>query len=289
MYRFLIRHALIAMALSVMTSGIAAAQTISGVVSDPTGAVLPGVTVEAANAATRQVRTVTTDEAGRYVVANLQPGNYSLSFTLSGFSPVTRPGITLTSDFTAAIDMQLKLGAQTDTITVTAEAPLVDIRSSAAPQTVDRETMDILPTGSRRAEAIGALIPRVTPRAAGNGTISRDVGGSSMMNTSPLQFRGSNDTVQVIQGMRRVYLRPGPEFTGVRVNDGAVQEMTFGQGAEALDMGQSGMRVNIVPKSGGNVFHGTMFGTYTSEAFQSKMNIDDELKSLGFTNPTGVT
>ena len=72
------------------------------------------------------------------------------------------------------------------------------------------------------------------------------------MNTSPLQFRGSNDTVQVIQGMRRVYMRPGPEFTGVRINDGAIQEMTFGQGAEALDMGQSGMRINIVPKSGGN-------------------------------------
>ena len=63
--------------------------------------------------------------------------------------------------------------------------------------------------------------------------------------------------------------------------------MTFGQGAEAMDMGQSGMRINIVPKSGGNVFHGTVFGTYTGESFQSKMNIDDQLTSLGFTNPTG--
>ena len=61
-----------------------------------------------------------------------------------------------------------------------------------------------------------------------------------MMNPSPLQFRGTNDTVQVIQGMRRVYFRPGPEFTGTCINDGAVQEMTFGQGAEAMDMGQSG-------------------------------------------------
>jgi hypothetical protein len=64
--------------------------------------------------------------------------------------------------------------------------------------------------------------------------------------------------------------------------------MTFGQGAEALDMGQSGMRINIVPKSGGNVLHGAMFGTYTTTALQSKMNIDDKLTSLGFTNPTGV-
>src|SRR5207302_4660310 len=119
----------------------------------------------------------------------------------------------------------------------------------------------------------------------GYGTVSPYVGASSMMNTSPLQFRGSNDTVQVIQGMRRVYMRPGPEFTGVRINDGAIQEMTFGQGAEALDMGQSGMRINIVPKSGGNVLHGAMFGTYTTTALQSNMNIDDKLKALGFTNP----
>ena len=288
MYRFAIRQTLLAVAVFVLGSTAAGAQTISGLVLDPSGAVLPGVTVEATNAATRQVRAVSTDEGGRYVVANLQPGNYSVTYRLDGFVPVTRSGVTLTSDFTAAIDMQLQLGGQTDTITVTAEAPLVDIRSSAAPQTVDRQEMDTLPTGSRSAEAIGVLIPGVTLRAAGNGTISRDVGGSTMMNSSPLQFRGTNDTVQVIQGMRRVYLRPGPEFTGIRVNDGAVQEMTFGQGAEALDMGQSGMRINIVPKSGGNLLHGTMFGNYTGTSFQSEMNIDDELTSLGFTNPTGV-
>ena len=288
MYRTLVRYGCMAAAVVLLTCSAASAQAISGVVTDPSGAVLPGVTVEAANAATGQVRTVSTDEGGRYVLTNLQPGTYSATYRLDGFSAITRPGITLTSDFTAAIDVQLKLGAQTELITVTAGAPLVDIRSSAAPQTVDREMMDTLPTGSRSAETIGVLIPGVTLRAAGNGTISRDVGGSGMMNTSPLQFRGTNDTVQVIQGMRRVYLRPGPEFTGIRVNDGAVQEMTFGQGAEALDMGQSGMRINIVPKSGGNVLHGGMFGTYTSESLQSKMNIDDRLKSLGFTNPTGV-
>jgi hypothetical protein len=152
---------------------------------------------------------------------------------------------------------------------------------------MNREVLDTLPTG-RSPEAVGVLIPGVTLRSAGNGSISRDVGGSTMMNQSPLQFRGTNDTVQVMQGMRRVYLRPGPEFTGVYVNDGAVQELSFGQGAEAMDMGQSGMRVNIVPKSGGNVLHSTVVGSYTADSFQSEMNIDDQLRSLGFTNPTGL-
>lgn len=288
MHRCLVRHGLVGVAVFLLTCSATAAQTISGVVTDTSSAVLPGVTVEATNAATQQVRSATTDVAGRYVISGLQPGNYAVAFTLQGFSSANRPGITLTSGFTATVDIQLGVGELSETITVTGASPLVDIESSAAQTTIDRQQMDTLPTGSRSAEAIGILIPGVTLRATGTGTFSRDVGGSTMMNTSPLQFRGSNDTVQVVQGMRRVYLRPGPEFTGIRTNDGAVQEMTFGQGAEALDMGQSGLRVNIVPKSGGNLFHGSTFTTYTNESMQSKMNIDQKLTNLGFTTPTGV-
>jgi len=225
-----VRYGLVALAVCLVSVTAAGAQTITGGVTDTSGAVVPGVAVEARNTANQQVRAVTTDEAGRYRIVNLQPGGYSVTFSLEGFTPATRAGITLTSDFTATVDMQLTLGAQTDTITVTADAPLVDVQSSAAPQTMSREVLDTLPTG-RSPEAIGVLIPGVTLRASGSGSISRDVGGSTMMNQSPLQFRGTNDTVQVLSGMRRVYLRPGPEFVGVYVNDGAVQEMTFGQGA----------------------------------------------------------
>jgi hypothetical protein len=282
-----LRHALMLLAFIALGCGSAAAQTITGIVSDESGAVLPGVSVETKSPALIEPRTVVTDEAGRYRIINLSSGTYSVTFVLPGFSAATRPGIELTSGFTATVNMELKLGQQSEQITVTAQAPLVDTQSSAAPQTMSREVLDVLPTG-RSAEAVGVLIPGVTLRAAGSGSISRDVGGSAMINQSPLQFRGTNDTVQVISGMRRVYMRPGPEFNGVYVNDGAVQEMSFGTGAEAMDMGQSGMRVNIVPKSGGNVFHGNVVGAYTRDSFQSDMNIDNRLKSLGFTNPTGL-
>ncbi len=281
------RRAIFAAAIFFLTCSAAAAQTISGVVTDTSGGVLPGVAVEARNAATGQLRTAVTDASGRYVITSLQPGTYSVTYTLDSFTPATRPGITLTSGFTANVDIQLIVGTQADTITVTADAPLVDVESAATQTTVDREELDTLPSG-RSPEAVGVLIPGVTLRAAGSGSISRDVGGSSMMNQSPLQFRGTNDTVQVLNGMRRVYLRPGPEFNGAYVNDGSVQEMTFGQGAEAMDMGQSGLRINIVPKSGGNVFHGSVFGAYTGEAFESEMNIDDQMRALGFSNPTGL-
>jgi hypothetical protein len=287
MYTQVRRHAFLVAVFFCLTCAAAAAQTISGVVTDASGGVLPGVAVEAQNPATGQVRTAVSDGSGRYVITALQPGTYSVTFTLDSFTPATRPGIALTSGFTANVDMQLVVGAQSDRITVTADAPLVDVESAATQTTVDREVLDTLPSG-RSPESVGVLIPGVTLRAAGSGSISRDVGGSSMMNQSPLQFRGTNDTVQVLNGMRRVYLRPGPEFNGAYVNDGAVQEMTFGQGAEAMDMGQSGLRVNIVPKSGGNVMHGAMFAAYTGEAFESEMNIDDRLRSLGFSNPTGL-
>jgi hypothetical protein len=149
-----VRRGLMAVAVFLLTCGAAAAQTISGVVTDTSGGVLPGVSVEARNVANQQVRMVTTDEAGRYVIANLQPANYSLTYTLDGFSPVTRPGVTLASGFTATVDIQLTVGSRTETITVTADAPLVDVESSATQQTIDREVLDTLPTG-RSAEAVG--------------------------------------------------------------------------------------------------------------------------------------
>ena len=284
MYAYLVRHGRLALVMFLLASGTAAAQTITGVVTDSSGAVLPGVTVEARNSANQQPRTVTTDGAGRYVIVNLEPGGYSMTYTLDGFSPTTRPGIVLTSGFTATVDIQLTVGAQTETVTVTAESPLVDVESSAAPQTMNREVLDSLPSG-RSPEAFGVLIPGATLRAAGSGSISRDVGGSTMMNQSPLQFRGTNDTVQVLNGMRRVYLRPGPEFVGVYVNDGAVQELTFSQGAEAMDMGQSGMRINIVPKSGGNVFHGTVFGGPLS---RDRLWFSLAYRSWGVTNTVAI-
>ena len=150
MHTYLVRHGLLPVALFFLTCGAAAAQTISGVVTDTSGAVLPGVTVEARNAATQQVRTSVTDDVGRYVIANLQPGNYAVTYTLSGFSAATRPSLTLSSGFTATIDIQLAVGAQTETVTVTADAPLVDVESSATQTTMDREVLDTLPSARAR-------------------------------------------------------------------------------------------------------------------------------------------
>src|SRR5437867_4172231 len=107
---------------------VTSAQAISGTVTDTSGSVLPGVTVEARSPALiEQIRTVFTNGAGQYQIVDLRPGTYSVTFTLPGFSTVLREGIELTSGFTATVDIQLRVGAVTETITVTGATPLVDV------------------------------------------------------------------------------------------------------------------------------------------------------------------
>src|SRR6266436_6334961 len=108
---------------------IASAQTsgLAGTVRDASGAVLPGVTVEASSPALiERTRSAVTDGAGQYKIIELRPGTYSVTFTLPGFSVVKRDNVELTSDFTAAINADLKVGALEETITVSAESPIVD-------------------------------------------------------------------------------------------------------------------------------------------------------------------
>ena len=108
--RFGVGVTLIAVLLLVPT--VASAQAIGGTVTDTTGSVLPGVTVEARSPALiEQVRTAFTDGAGLYQIVELRPGTYSVTFTLHGFSTVVREGIELTTGFTANVDVQLRVGA----------------------------------------------------------------------------------------------------------------------------------------------------------------------------------
>src|SRR5262245_20915989 len=108
----------------------AQAQTIAGIVKDESGAIMPGVTVEAASPALiEKVRSATTDGGGQYRIVNLSPGVYSVTFTLAGFSTVRREGIELSGNFTATVNGELKVGSIAETITVSGVSPLVDVQS----------------------------------------------------------------------------------------------------------------------------------------------------------------
>ncbi|MGE3957182.1 MAG: carboxypeptidase regulatory-like domain-containing protein [Vicinamibacterales bacterium] len=261
----------IASALLVLAlPALAAAQqgsTISGTVRDTSGAVLPGVTVEVSSPALiEKTRSATTDGEGKYSIVQLRPGTYSVVFTLPGFSTVKRENLELTSDFTATVNADMRVGGVEETITVAAESPVVDVQSITQRTVMTRDVLDSVPTG-RNIQAVGIMIPGTSIAAGGGGALSRDVGGSGGMQQSPLQFRGSGDTVQTIEGIRLNNLCAQGAYSGVYWNDGSFQELSYVTGADSAEMGQGGMRVNMVPKDGGNRFSGSIFGNWAGESW----------------------
>ena len=267
-----------AAAVIALLPSLASAQTsgIAGVVRDTSGAVLPGVTVEVSSPALiEKVRTAVTDDAGRYNIIQLRPGTYTVTFVLPGFSTVKRDGIELTADFTAPVDGEMRIGAIEETITVAAETPVVDVQSITARTVMTRDVLDAIPSG-RNIQAVGIMIPGTTLAVGGGGALSRDVGGSGGLQQSPLQYRGSADTVQTIEGLRLNNLCAQGAYSGVYWNDASFQEFSYVTGADSAEMGQGGIRVNMVPRDGGNTFRGSVFANYTGEGW-SASNLGDSL------------
>src|ERR1051326_3175392 len=143
-----IRRVVWFIALMLLPASAAMAQaTLTGVVKDPSGAVLPGVTVEASSPALiEKTRTAVTDGSGAYKIIDLRPGTYTGTFTLTGFGSVKRECIELTSAFTANVNADMKVGAVEETITVSGASPIVDTQNVVQKQTASREVMDALPT-----------------------------------------------------------------------------------------------------------------------------------------------
>src|SRR5688500_7205882 len=144
----------------VAPSGAFAQASITGIVRDTSGAVLPGVTVEAASPAIiEKVRTATTDGNGQYRIVDLRAGAYTVTFTLQGFTTVKREGVALEGAFTATINADLRVGALTETITVTGESPIVDVQSVRRQTVLDNEIISAIPS-SRSYNNLIQLIPQ---------------------------------------------------------------------------------------------------------------------------------
>src|SRR5262249_11032617 len=147
--------------------------TIAGVVRDSSGAVMPGVTVEAASPALiERFRTVTTNDQGLYRIVDLRPGLYTVTFTLVGFSTFRREGIDLTTGFTATVNADLRVGTIPETVTVSGESPVVDVQNVQQQMTFRRDLLDALPTTRRPAQLVTLI-----PGANAGGTNFHDVGG----------------------------------------------------------------------------------------------------------------
>ena len=252
---------------------VAAAQDsgISGVVSDDTGGVLPGVTVTAASPSlTEQQRIAITDAEGRYTFTQLRPGTYSVTFSLPGFNQILREGIELTGGFTANVNAELGVGGIEETITVTGASPVVDIQNVRRQTLATAEVLSTLPMSTKHVNNLVTLTPGFTGLADVGGRYTSQVGGS---------YHGKQGTKVAFDGM-------GVENTSgnssYQINAAAVQEMVLQTSGISADTNADGPVVNIIPKEGGNTFSGTLSGFFTNDSMESK-NLTSDLETRGLT------
>jgi hypothetical protein len=257
------------------------AASITGVVRDTSGAVLPGVTVEAASPVLiEKVRTVVSDGTGQYRIVDLRPGVYTVTFTLAGFNTLVREGIALTGNFTATINGELRVGALEESITVTGEAPVVDVQGISRQQALSADTIDAVPTG-RNYTNLGVLVPGISTQCAQTcSTGSQDVGGMSGDSRSTLTVHGSRfrDQRIAINGMTIAGSTGGLTMTGPNME--AMQEVQLETTSADASTSTGGVRINVVPKDGGNTFSGSVFFSGTNEDLQGD-NFSQKLEDRG--------
>lgn len=275
--RIAFRRLLLAAVIIVLSAPAALAQSaIAGVVRDASGAVLPGVTVEAASPALIEgTRTATSDNAGSYRIESLRPGDYTVTFALQGFRTTKREGIKLPTSFTATVNADLALGQLEESITVSGESPLVDVRGSVSQSVMNRERLDAIPTG-KDPFAVGQLIAGVT-------TATPDVGGTQIMQQPNLQVHGSsnNDNVFMVDGVQIQHLGFGGNATGFYFNDGLMEEISYQTSSLPAEGPVGGVQINMIPRDGGNAFHGSVFSTGANSSMQAN-NLGDDQLALGF-------
>src|SRR6266446_7542101 len=134
--------------------------TVAGVVKDTSGAVLPGVVVEAASPALiEKTRTATTDGTGQYQIVDLRPGTYSVTFTLTGFAGVKREGVSVTGAGVLTVNADMRVGNVTEVLNVTAETPVVDVQSTRREAVLDNKVINELPV----ARGYGSILAAIPP------------------------------------------------------------------------------------------------------------------------------
>ncbi len=271
----LMRFLAVAAAALLLAPAVAVAQSsISGSVTDDTGGVLPGVTVEASSDVLIEgSRVVFTDGTGSYNVIDLRPGGYTVVFTLPGFGTLVRDELILGADVALPIDAVLSVGSVEETITVSGETPVVDVQQVQRIEVMTRETQEAIPTG-RSTWSYALLIPGVKARAP-------DMGGTAGAQQSEMMGRGldaAHTTVE-IDGMMINTLISDGRYQAY-MNPMMAAETSYTTSGATAETQNGGLRINMIPNEGGNQLSGNFFAGGTPGAWQAN-NLNDRLQDLG--------
>ena len=256
--------------------------TLAGTVRDSSGAVLPGVTVEASSPALiERVRTAVSDGRGQYRITDLLPGVYDVTFALAGFRTIQRRALQITGSGVITVGAEMSLGALEETITVTGETPLVDTQSTRRESVLTAETLRTLPA----TRSYGALLSAVPGLMTDNTSLGA-------MTTPFMTFftahggRGNEGRVHIDGLPVAASFNGGGVSTFIYdvANADEMQVLVSGGLGEAEAGGPS---INLVPRSGGNAFTGSAFFSGAGD-WSNSDNIDDELRSYGFVRPPAL-
>src|SRR5712691_7738104 len=266
----------------ILAPAVASAQSaITGLVRDDSGAVLPGVTVEASSPALiEKIRTVVSDAQGRFAIVDLRPGLYKVVFTLPGFTTFVQEGIDLPSNFTATVNGNLTVGAMEETVTVSGLSPVVDVQNAQRTTVLTRALLDAVPV-PRMYQAEGAL-------AVGTKVSDQNVGGARSAVNPRLTAHMSvtKDTTIDVDGMKMNTLVGGGDSHPDH-NDAMTQEVTVQTAALGAEVSAGGPHLNLIPREGGNSFSGATYFGYTNGSFQTD-NLTKELLDRGLRTPDAV-
>ena len=256
--------------------------SLAGTVVDASGAVLPGVTVEASSPVLiEKVRTATTDGSGQYRIVDLRPGAYRLAFTLPGFTTVIREDVAVSGIGTIQIGAEMRVGGVQETITVTGETPVVDVQSTRRQAVLDNETVSTIPVargyGNLLATVPGIQINTATSQTGIAASFFTSNGGNS--NEGRIQIAGMN--------VGSAFNGGGVAAFSIPVSESQEIQVTVSGGLGEADTG--GPAMNIIPREGGNRFAGRVFISEAGKWSQGD-NLTDELRNppINITQPAGL-
>lgn len=266
-------HTLICLFAVVMSASSASAQalygSLTGNVSDPTNAPVPGAKVEARNVETGVSRAITTNEAGIYTIADLAPGRYTLSITATSFGPLTQTGVIVNANAVTRSDVQLKIASVAETISVNAAAESLQTdRGDVHSELTTRELTDLPVTGStgRNFEALLKLVPGVAPPAEQNSAAGNPARAMSF-NVNGISYVNNNvrlDGASVIYAWLPYLISYVPP-------EEAIQEVNIETNSFLPEQGTAGgSAVNVIIRSGTNDFHGAGWEYNTNTDFNAR-------------------
>jgi hypothetical protein len=256
---------------------------VSGVVRDASGAVLPGVTVEAASPVLiEKARSAVSDASGRFAISDLRPGSYKVTFTLQGFKTVIRDSVDLAGTQVATVNADLEVGGVQETITVSGQSANIDLQTTTRQAVMDQEIVSAIPS-SRTPFTVGVLIPGVRKGAF----TGQDVGGSVVQEVASLEANGgrTSDQRMMVNGVALSSMIAGGWGGGAVPNATGTSEFAIDVSGVDAQAATGGVRINFIPRDGGNRFSGTIPFSYANEDFAADNYTGTDVQQRGLSVP----